>query len=81
MIIQQPDGTVLTKSATIAGTTSNIIRYTSAAGDFDDPGIYSFHGKLLNESVGLEKCLYTEPVDIQVRNLFDEEEIPVTPEP
>lgn len=72
IIIEKPDGTLITRNALITGTGNSILRYISVAGDFDEPGIYSFHGKLTNTNI----LFYTEPVEIQVRNLFDEAEIP-----
>lgn len=77
VVMQKPDGTVVTKSATITGTGSNIIRFTSVAGDFDDAGTYSVHGVLTTTvSSVVTKKIYTEPQEFQVRNLFDEEEPP-----
>jgi len=81
IIIQKPDKTTSEVTASITGTGHNIITYTSEEGDFDDPGVYSFHGKIVDDVTTPTKILYTEPVDIQVRNLFDEEEPPVVPDP
>lgn len=81
IIIQKPDKTTSEVTATIAGISHNIIRYTSVDGDFDDPGVYSFHGKIVDDETTPTKTLFTEPIDIQVRNLFDEEEPVVIPDP
>lgn len=81
IIIQKPDKTTSEVTATITGTAHNIIRYISVEGDFDDPGVYSFHGKIVDDVTTPTKILYTEPVDIQIRNLFDEEEPVVIPPP
>ncbi len=72
VLMQKPDGTEVSKAASIVGTTKNTIRFISEDGDFDDPGIYTFHGKISNSNI----TIFTEPVELQVRNLYDEEEIP-----
>lgn len=81
IIIQKPDETTKEVTASITGTAKNIIHYVSVATDFDNPGVHSFHGKIVNDITVPTKIFYTEPVDIQIRNLFDEEEVPAPPAP
>jgi len=69
LMISRPDDDVVTKTATYAGTSHEIIRYTSVTDDFDIAGIYSLQGKIVTATA----TIYSEPVELQVRELFDEE--------
>lgn len=74
ILLQKPDGTQVTKAATISGTNKDTITFTNdSADDFAVPGTYSLQGRILNEVNN--KDIYTEPVEFQVRQLFDEERI------
>lgn len=44
--IQKPDGSVVTKAATVKGPYNNILKAESQSGDFDIPGIYRVQGYL-----------------------------------